>query len=65
MSVYKICPVCKKERCFDIEKHVVQKARFEVWQKALGSKKETPHFDYYIKNTKENNNTLYARKWNK
>ena len=26
-------------------------ARSEVWQKALGELKETPHFDLYIKNT--------------
>jgi len=46
------CPVCKKICFSDYRKHIVQKARFEVWQKAIGNYSETPHFDYYFKNTK-------------
>ena len=63
MSIYKTCNICKEEKLIDLKKHILQKARFEVWQKFLGCKEQTPHFNHYIKNTRQNNSKLYARKW--
>ena len=61
------CPACKKECGYrgGEQKHVVQVARFEVWQKALGAKNKTPHFDYYLKNTKQIPTYKMARTWDK
>lgn len=48
------CPICGYESYSTqgIHNHIQQKARFEVWQKAIGSKIRTLHFDYYMENTK-------------
>lgn len=48
------CPFCgiKTYQFIDgFQKHCVQMARHEVWQKAIGAITKTPHFDYYFKNT--------------
>ena len=55
------CPICEKEVFSDYKKHIVQVARFEVWQKAIKNTVKTPHFDYYFKNTKPRNISL--RTW--
>jgi hypothetical protein len=36
----------------NIKKHIVKCAYAEVWHKAIGAIKKTPHFNYYMKNTK-------------
>jgi len=47
------CPICNYSSFKNgLQKHVIQKARAELWQKAIGGNKKTPHFDYYYKNTK-------------
>jgi hypothetical protein len=46
------CKICKKDIFRDKQKHFVQLAKYEIWRKALEEIEETPHFDYYFKNTK-------------
>ncbi len=53
----KKCPVCKVSKdnygfnLVSMNNHITKKAKYEVWEKALGNMKTTPHFDYYLKNT--------------
>lgn len=55
------CPICGIKIWMEYRKHVVQVARHEVWQKAIGASKKTPHFDYYFENTKQKTKT--KRTW--
>ena len=51
-----ICPVCKIEYGFGkigIGTHIVRKAKEEFWLKHHEDLKETPHYDYWIKNRTE------------
>lgn len=49
------CQVCKTSKdnkgmtLVNLQLHITKKAQNEVWQKALGRIKQTPHFDYYKK----------------
>lgn len=46
------CPCCEKKFADQsIRMHVYHSARAEVWQKAIGHIKKTPHFDLYMKST--------------
>jgi hypothetical protein len=49
------CPVCGCP-IFNIEigwqKHIIAKAKHEVWLNAFDAKAATPHFDYYRDNSK-------------
>ena len=59
------CPFCgiKLYGFIDgYQKHCVQKARHEVWQKSIGANVKTPHFDYYMKNT-EPKSIITKRTW--
>ena len=55
------CKICGQDIFKDFKRHTIQRARYEVWQKSIGSLKKTPHFDYYFKNTKRRIET--AREW--
>lgn len=50
------CPVCKSSKdnkgfnLVNLQLHITKKAQNEVWQKALGNIKQTPHFNHYKKN---------------
>lgn len=48
------CPFCK-EWLYDriLHSHFASKAKRETLQKALGEIKSTPHFDFYLKHTRE------------
>ena len=51
-----ICPVCKKEYGYlklGMGIHIVGKAKGEFWLKHHEGLKETPHYDYWIKNRTE------------
>lgn len=57
------CPCCgAKFADQSIRMHVYHIARSEVWQKALGTIKGTPHFDLYKKSTVPVKNKT-DRKW--
>lgn len=57
------CPICDYETYSETNRHIVQVARHEVWQKAIGSKIKTRHFDYYIKNTRPVKSSHLTRTW--
>lgn len=61
------CKICNKDIFSDFEKHCVQMARYESWQKSLGNPDKTSHFDYYLDNTIKNNTIkrYFARTWKK
>lgn len=61
------CKICDKNVFMDFQKHCVQLAKYESWQKALGNPNETPHFDYYLANTTKDTKIVgyFGRTWKK